>query len=35
MDYCKYADLFYGNGEVDHYYNDGLASKWFYIKALR
>lgn len=34
MDYCKYADLFYGNGEVDHYYNDGLASKWFYIKAL-
>ena len=34
MDYCKHTDLFYGNGEVDHYYNDGLASKWFYIKAL-
>ncbi len=34
MDYCKYADVFYGNGETDHYYSDGLSSKWFYIKAL-
>ncbi|MBQ7901391.1 MAG: glycoside hydrolase family 92 protein, partial [Clostridia bacterium] len=34
MNYCKYTDVFYGNGEVDHYYSDGLASKWFYIKAL-
>ncbi len=33
-DYCKYADVFYGNGEVDHYAKEGLASKWFYIKAL-
>lgn len=33
-DYCKYVDVFYGNGEVDHYANEGLASKWFYIKAL-
>ena len=33
-DYCQYADVFYGNGEVDHYAKDGLASKWFYIKAL-
>ena len=34
MDYCKYVDVFYGNGETDHYYSDGLSSKWFYIKAL-
>lgn len=33
-DFCKYVDVFYGNGEVDHYADDGLASKWFYIKAL-
>ena len=33
-DFCQYADVFYGNGEVDHYAEDGLASKWFYIKAL-
>lgn len=33
-DYCKYVDVFFGNGEVDHFPEDGLASKWFYIKAL-
>ena len=33
-DYCKYVDVFYGNGEVDHYAKDGIGSKWFYIKAL-
>lgn len=33
-DYCKYVDVFYGNGEVDHFPEEGLASKWFYIKAL-
>nr|MBQ4318135.1 hypothetical protein [Clostridia bacterium] len=32
--YCKYANVFHGNGEVDHYPQDGIASKWFYIKAL-
>lgn len=34
QDLCKYADLFYGNGETDRFFEDGLASKWFYIKAL-
>ena len=33
-DYCALADVFYGNGEVDHFAKTGLASKWFYIKAL-
>ena len=33
-DYCKFADVFYGNGEVDHFAEEGMASKWFYIKAL-
>ncbi len=33
-DFCKYVDVFYGNGEVDHFAEEGLASKWFYIKAL-
>jgi len=33
-DFCKYVDVFYGNGEVDHFPENGLASKWFYIKAL-
>ena len=31
---CTYADVFYGNGETDRFFEDGLASKWFYIKAL-
>lgn len=33
-DLCQYVDVFYGNGEIDHYAEEGLASKWFYIKAL-
>lgn len=33
-DFCQYADVFYGNGETDRFFEDGLASKWFYIKAL-
>ena len=34
LDFCQYADVFYGNGETDRFFEDGLASKWFYIKAL-
>jgi len=33
-EYCQYADVFYGNGEVDHFAEEGLASKWFAIKAM-
>lgn len=33
-DFCKYVDVFYGNSEVDHFAEEGLASKWFYIKAI-
>ena len=33
-DFCQYVDVFYGNGETDRFFEDGLASKWFYIKAL-
>ena len=33
-DYCKFVDVFYGNGETDLFALDGLASKWFYIKAI-
>ena len=33
-DLCKYADVFYGNGEITEFPETGLASKWFYIKAL-
>lgn len=32
QDLCKYVDVFYG--ETDHFSEDGLASKWFYIKGL-
>ena len=32
-DVLKYADVFYGNGETDRFFDDGIASKWFYIKA--
>lgn len=31
---CQCVDVFYGNGETDRFFEDGLASKWFYIKAL-
>ncbi len=34
FDFCQYADVFYGNGETDRFFKDGLASKWVYIKAL-
>lgn len=34
QDFGRYADVFYGNGETDRFFEDGLASKWFYIKAL-
>lgn len=34
FDPCKYTDVFYGNGETDRFFEDGIASKWFYIKAL-
>lgn len=33
-DFCKYVDVFYGNGEITEFPETGLASKWFYIKAL-
>lgn len=33
-DFCRYADVFYGNGEVDNFPENGPASKWFYIKAI-
>ena len=33
-DICQYVDVFYGNGETDRFFEDGLASKWFYLKAL-
>ena len=32
-DPCKHVNVFYGNGETDRFFEDGLASKWFYIKA--
>lgn len=32
-DYCKHVNVFYGNGETDRFITDGIASKWFYIKA--
>ena len=28
-----YVDVFYGCADVDHFPEDGLASKWFYVKA--
>ena len=31
---CEYADVFFGNGETDRFFEEGAASKWFYIKAL-
>jgi len=33
FDPCKYVDVFYGNGVTDRFFDEGLASKWFYIKA--
>lgn len=34
IDYCSFADVFYGNGEVTEFASQGAASKWFFIKAL-
>lgn len=34
QDYCKYVDVFMGSGQTDRIFEGGLASKWFYIKAL-
>ena len=34
LDLCRYVDVFYGCGETDRFFEDGIASKWFYIKAL-
>ena len=33
MDYCSYVDLFCGNGEINPPPEDGLASRWIYLKA--
>lgn len=33
MDYCKYVNVFQGNGEIDLPKPEGLAAKWFFIKA--
>ena len=33
-DLCRDVDVFYGNGMVEHFPEDGIASKWFYINAL-
>lgn len=33
-DYCALADVFYGSGETNEFPETGIASKWFYIKAL-
>ncbi len=30
----KSVNVFYGNGETDRFIKSGVASKWFYIKAL-
>lgn len=33
MDFCKYVNVFQGTGEIDLPEPQGLASKWFFIKA--
>ena len=32
-DYCRYADVFYGSGETNVFPAEGIAARWFYIKA--
>lgn len=32
-DYCSFADPFYGCGETNIFPENGIASRWFYIKA--
>ena len=33
MDYCKYVNIFQGCGEIDLPKPQGIAAKWFFIKA--
>lgn len=33
MDYCKYVNIFQGCGEIDLPKAEGIAAKWFFIKA--
>lgn len=33
MNYCKYVNVFQGNGEIDLPKPEGIAAKWFFIKA--
>lgn len=33
MDYCKYVNVFHGNGQIDLPKPRGIAAKWFFIKA--
>ena len=33
MDYCAYADVFMGCGEMDLPKPEGIAATWFFIKA--
>ncbi len=33
MNNCKYVNVFHGNGEIDLPKPEGIAAKWFFIKA--
>lgn len=33
MDYCKHVNVFHGTGEIDLPKPEGIAAKWFFIKA--
>ena len=33
MSYCDYVNVFQGTGETDIVRPDGIASRWFFIKA--
>lgn len=33
MDYCKFVNIFQGSGEIDLPNPEGIASKWFFLKA--
>lgn len=33
MDYCKYVNVFQGTGEIDLPKPEGIAAKWFFLKA--
>ncbi len=33
MDFCKYVNVFQGNGEIELHKPKGIAAKWFFIKA--